>query len=436
MPLNPIGNWYQQFLPNIGSRKISDVLFIDSLTGWAVTPYRFQNDTTFVMKTTTGGDSWFIQFVGTGQFVGRNRILFINANTGFTCGNDHYTGSGKITKTTNGGNNWLPLNDPTTAVYNDMAVLNENTIWLVASSSLTGGVFFTTTGGSSWVQQFSGGNQNPNKIYMYNARIGFISNTSAGSPNIYKTTNGGINWNINLPGEYFVDMHFTDSLTGWKSMYESTSADTSVKKTTNGGVNWVKQKLPSGGIIITPQITSFSFINKDTIWGAGGQVFYGAGKFRGVLYRTTNGGTNWLLHIPDTSYDIQGFGSIQFVNRNIGWAHSDLRSIHTTNGGDTTFLTGIQQISGIVPNTFELFQNYPNPFNPVTNIEFSVPKSAYVKLTVYDITGRQLNELINSQMSTGSYKIDFDASQLSSGIYFYTLETDGFSQTKKMMLIK
>src|SRR3972149_8395693 len=70
VPVNMVSNWTQQFMPNIGNRQIKDIFFLDSLTGWAVTPFTIQNDTTFVLKTTNGGDNWFKEFTGTGQFVG------------------------------------------------------------------------------------------------------------------------------------------------------------------------------------------------------------------------------------------------------------------------------------------------------------------------------------------------------------------------------
>jgi len=98
--------------------------------------------------------------------------------------------------------------------------------------------------------------------------------------------------------------------------------------------------------------------------------------------------------------------------------------------------TGIQNINSNIPSGFILSQNYPNPFNPLTNIEFSIPKAGFVKLTVFDITGKQVDKQINSQMNPGTYRVEFSAGNLSSGIYFYTLEGEGFRETKKMMLIK
>jgi hypothetical protein len=102
----------------------------------------------------------------------------------------------------------------------------------------------------------------------------------------------------------------------------------------------------------------------------------------------------------------------------------------------THFLTGLSNLSNEIPQNFSLSQNYPNPFNPVTNITFSIPKAGYVKLTVFDITGKEITKLVNGGLSAGTYNADFNASSLSSGAYFYRLETEGFTDIKKMILVK
>lgn len=98
-------------------------------------------------------------------------------------------------------------------------------------------------------------------------------------------------------------------------------------------------------------------------------------------------------------------------------------------------ITGIITGSEIPPD-YILTQNYPNPFNPVTRINFSLPVSSDVSLAVYDMLGREVSLLANGKFDAGSYSIDFDASILPSGVYFYILSTDKFTRTKKMMLIK
>lgn len=96
---------------------------------------------------------------------------------------------------------------------------------------------------------------------------------------------------------------------------------------------------------------------------------------------------------------------------------------------------GIQQISSTIKD-FSLGQNYPNPFNPVTKINFSIPKSNYVSLVVYDILGKEVKVLVNEKLSAGEYETDFDASDYPSGFYYYILKTDNFRSVKKMILIK
>lgn len=97
---------------------------------------------------------------------------------------------------------------------------------------------------------------------------------------------------------------------------------------------------------------------------------------------------------------------------------------------------GIQQITSLIPSEFKLSQNYPNPFNPTTNIEFSLPEKSLVKLKVFDVSGKQITELVNENLTVGTYKVDFDGSPNSSGVYLYTLETEKFTETKRMVLIK
>ena len=99
-------------------------------------------------------------------------------------------------------------------------------------------------------------------------------------------------------------------------------------------------------------------------------------------------------------------------------------------------IIGINHISSIVPDKFRLEQNYPNPFNPSTNLQFEIKKSGFVSLKVYNALGKEVASLINSELKPGTYKYEFNASDLSSGVYFYTLSADGFTDTKRMSLIK
>jgi hypothetical protein len=100
------------------------------------------------------------------------------------------------------------------------------------------------------------------------------------------------------------------------------------------------------------------------------------------------------------------------------------------------YVIGIRKISSAVPEIYNLYQNYPNPFNPLTHIKIQIAKSGFVKLKVFDALGREIAVLVNEIMKPGIYDVEFDGSGFSSGIYFYKLITNDYTQTKKMILIK
>lgn len=103
-----------------------------------------------------------------------------------------------------------------------------------------------------------------------------------------------------------------------------------------------------------------------------------------------------------------------------------------TSGGPT----GIGTPLTLTPDKFELLQNYPNPFNPATKISFSIPKQSFVSLKVFDMLGREVAQIVNQELTPNVYSFDFNGANLSSGVYFYKLEAVGFSDVKRMMLIK
>jgi hypothetical protein len=103
-------------------------------------------------------------------------------------------------------------------------------------------------------------------------------------------------------------------------------------------------------------------------------------------------------------------------------------------GVDVT-IVGVNETEG-VPSVYSLDQNYPNPFNPATTIKFSIPQSSKVTLKIYDVLGREVSTLVNDTRNAGNYEVSFDASNLSSGMYIYTIQAGDYSASKKMMLLK
>lgn len=104
---------------------------------------------------------------------------------------------------------------------------------------------------------------------------------------------------------------------------------------------------------------------------------------------------------------------------------------------NTGFTIGIQKISSVVPDKFELFQNYPNPFNSMTNVKFQILKPGFASINIYDINGRKIKTIVNEKLNTGEYEVNFDGSDLSSGVYFYNLAVEGVLYSmRKMVLLK
>jgi hypothetical protein len=102
---------------------------------------------------------------------------------------------------------------------------------------------------------------------------------------------------------------------------------------------------------------------------------------------------------------------------------------------------GVQPISNTVPSKFELAQNYPNPFNPTTRIKFAIAQTSDVSIKIYDITGREVNNLVNQRMTPGTYSVIWTAvnnmgNSVSSGVYFYRIEAGNYVESKKMMLVR
>ena len=135
------------------------------------------------------------------------------------------------------------------------------------------------------------------------------------------------------------------------------------------------------------------------------------------------------------------FNGIHFATNNPTTTAIKLTNVLVDLGAPITIsnsysLTSVNSSESGIPINYELSQNYPNPFNPTTNIQFSLPKNSNVKLVVYDILGRVVSQLVDKDLTAGNYKINFNASNLSSGTYFYSLHAGDFVSVKKLMLVK
>ncbi len=407
--------------------------------------------------TNSINSQWVQQSSGTSVIL--NSISFTGYNTGYACGL-----GGLTLKTTNSGANWSFMPTITVTYLYSIYFLSD----LVGFTCGTNGKICRTTDGSSWVTQVSGTTQNLRSITFKGSNAGFVVGDNG---TILLTTDGGANWlpnNLDQSGaDNYYSVNFTTSSTGWICGYNTAAV---IRKTTDGGIHWGSQSVNLGNYILR----DIKFLNLTT------GIAVGDG---GYIVRTTNGGTNWVQAVSGVTNDLQSIdlGSIGFSNiawyaagfggkilksTNDGVSWGQLTSgtttnlfeldvctnsrdsvfacggqgliIKTTNGGGA--FVGLQQNGSTIPRNFSLSQNYPNPFNPSTDINFDIPVNSFVKLVVYDLMGKQVSLPVNGTMAAGSYKIQFNASELSSGTYFYRLtafEGDKiFTSTKKFTLIK
>jgi hypothetical protein len=341
----------------------------------------------------------------------------IDQNTGYaSCNNS------KVFKTTNGGQNWVAKTQPSGSNYSlySMDFINENTGYVCVNYTTVaaGNVFKTTDGGNSWTQ-YTLATTNPGSIMscdFVDANTGFVSLNSSNKP-IYKTTDGGVTWTPYTTG-------MTGSINEVKAVnanviYAVSNAGTyRVAKSTDGGLNWT-------GIVV-PVAADYRGIDfKDANTG------YICGNSTTVVSKTTDGGATWTFQNTHTVTLLK----VHVTPGDTAFATGGITSILRNSAGN---ITGVKFTGKNVPEEYSLQQNYPNPFNPSTTIEFALPKSGLVSVKVFDIAGREyFTDVRNLTLNPGSFKMSFDGSELSSGIYFYSLNVDGVNvMTKKMILIK
>ncbi len=301
-----------------------------------------------------------------------------------------YCGTYKIHKTTNGMQSW-------TAISPDLAnrhIANLGTITTVDVSK-----------------------SNPDVIYC-----------GTDDANVWVTTNGGANWtkvNSGLPYRWVtrVAIHPDSANVCYVTLsgYKVDSTGSHIYRTTNYGSSWISIRgnlpdAPINDVVIDPANTNTLYIGTDIT----------------VMY-TTNLGGEWF---------ILGNGIPSNVPCHDLTLHNPSRTLVVWTHGRSAFkthlpLTHAENISENIPEAAELLQNYPNPFNPSTDIQYMISAPGKIKLNVYDITGRIIRVLYSGNQNAGYHKFRFDAGELASGTYLYTLSKDGKQlDAKKMTLIK
>ena len=380
------------------------------------------------------------QWVQMSNGMGTNQNVYFLSSSGNNIYAGTYNTSNGIFLSTNMGGNW------TQAGFNnyDITALATNGNYVFAGVRkevfLTTGMYVSTNNGNNWTLT-SLDSEEVNVIYISNNVI------YAGTYRFYSSNDNGVTWfRTYIPGVTMIlslakcnNYLFTGSL--YNGIYISS----------NNGVNWTQSSLNNESIL---SLT----VNGNNIY---------AGTTFGGVYLSTNNGLNWIqtnLNIEEV-YTVAISGNNIFAgtasgvylskNNGVNWViknegfpwsipiHTLLINGNYLFGGCVSVwkrplsdFTGLINISEELPFKYSLEQNYPNPFNPSTNIKYQIVRNSFVKLIVFDALGREVETLVNEKKSPGTYEVTFDGSKLSSGIYFYKLETENFSDVKRMVLVK
>jgi len=221
--------------------------------------------------------------------------------------------------------------------------------------------------------------------------------------------------------------------------------DATYPKLTEG--TWIKDVLPNFAntdVLFTDQLAvlkEFSIATVDTTYSGSLTSWRQPGNDEASYYTYSD----WPIPI-DLSYDnsdlmtaaIGGFplGDLSwFPSQYTTWKAQEATELQTIHDALYSGTVAVEQIAAL-PTQYDLGQNYPNPFNPTTVIDFTIPKAGNAILKVYNALGQEVATLVNGYKNAANYKVNFDASNLSSGVYFYTLKVNNFTQTKKMLLLK
>ncbi|MBN8570865.1 MAG: T9SS type A sorting domain-containing protein [Ignavibacteria bacterium] len=465
-------NWVSQATNT--SKSLNSIIFSDSLFGYAV------GDSGIILKTTNGGTNWLLQNSHT--IITLRSIEKINANKLIASGD-----RGLIIYTTNGGSEWIQRVGVSSNRLNRVCVIAGDSIpkavgvngWFTKANKpffeykINDSLYKINVNNfaNGWVSMgvtpipiaevFSSSVVINNKIafVMGGRTTGFqITNSVMRYNPLTNSWNFGANLPAKLasPGAALIDRNKLMVVGGERADSISNRVYFGTVDSNNAAgyiINWNdstyfpirsyamgSKGFPSKKIafFVGGNTSQFSFLDGPS--GPSSKVYMynsvtdlftelqtdianpichtGVDGFIGTVPLTTS--------VPDTSITIFAPGG-----KDSNYVSVNRHKVLKING-----LVNVMQISSEIPSNYKLEQNYPNPFNPVTKIRYELPKQSYVEFKVYDMLGKVVAIYINRIQNEGIYEVTFDGKLLASGIYFYQLKTDDFTDTKKMLLIK
>jgi len=422
------------------------------------------SNTTGIWKSTNGGLNW-TQSNGAMTNLTMQALAISKSNPSVLyCGTGATGFSNGIYKTTDAGTTWTLINTGITQVpiavqALDISPTDPNVAYVciwdgVATLDAVDGIYKTTNGGTNWAVSNTGigpnrnvlcvlvNPRNPNTVYcgtsFYNPGA-----VQTGPVYVYKSYNAGANWINSSTGiptttteinpVRMLSMSTIDTNVVLAGLFQNTATGGGPYVTTNGGTLWTRRI--SG-------ISNIAGVNPRSVLirpGSNTEMYVGIDNAAsGGVYKTTNAGVAW------TSFNTGPMLAAYCV-----------RALTFRTTADSTLFAGVGTVTGTgfgiyeysygplgipdpneIPTAFKLLQNYPNPFNPETKIVYQIPKASNVKLSVYDVKGKLVTILVDGYQTQLTNFVDFNAEGLSSGVYFYKIESGDFKDVKRMVLVK
>jgi photosystem II stability/assembly factor-like uncharacterized protein len=379
------------------------VWFADSLLGYTA------GNASLIFKTTDGGSTWTQQLVQTGSTVDLAGIAFIDASAGLAVGS-----RGTILRTTNGGNDWEIRQSYSLPMLKSIAAVAPDNVWFCGQYGL---IMKYSDGGKAIQHQLSRVSELLSDICFVDKDHGWAMSNE--SDLVLRTTNGGADWIGTHSGDSGTptSISFIDTSTGWlltnsyTVVLHQTFESVSINKTMDGGRTW------QHAVRVDSSFSRIFFINRTDGFMVGDH---------GRIRKTTDGGNSWTREPSGTSADLKDISICRYMYI-VGSNGTVLRSDRMYSNTDPNV---------VVPVRAGLSQNYPNPFNPTTVIRYDLPFAGILKLAIYDLLGREVRVVVDEFREAGTEEVKFDGSGLPAGVYFCRMETAGFTQTRKLLLLR
>lgn len=399
------------------NEKLNSVCFTDTYNGWIV------GNNGLLLKSTDIGATWVSKNVNTSNDL--LKVVFLDSLYGFIVGRN-----GTFIKTTDNGENWIVRSPLVNKDLMDVSFSNR----LLGHISASEGLYLKTTdGGNNWTANLVFNPAKYKAIIFHDVhyQLGWIAGEHQ---SLHKTVNGGAFW-------------WTESLT---SPYDFCIQDLEFYKIGTSPINFQGYAVGEKGtilkfrgdpfIVIPVELKSFAGYQKDGAVHLEWETATELNNHGFEIERKIVGSdpSPWV-----TVGFVKGAGTTtenrtySFMDKSNGLENHKLAYRLKQIDFDGSFNYSEEvEIDHLAHQDFVLSQNYPNPFNPNTKIKFSVPQECDVNLKIFDVLGNEIITLIDDHKEAGIYTVQFDASHLSSGLYFYKLQAGSFIETKKMILLR